>query len=315
MISVIVPVYNAEKYLRRCIDSILVQTLTDFELLLIDDGSMDNSGRICDEYAQKDFRVRVFHKENGGVSSARNYGIERISGEYVIQVDSDDWVQSDMLQNMYQTALETQADMVICDFYEEYNEGHTIRLISQRPSSNDSHTVLIELFQHLHGSCGNKLIRRDCYDKYHIRFPHNLNMGEDLYVMVMLLKNPIKVTYLPKAFYYYVKDLNESSIVQTVDLCTLKRRMEIFDRLTKDNVCHEICMRRMALAIANHLFYRGDMNSKQYYEEMRPYRQWLKRKNPPLYGYNIISRIRVLVSCSGLYRLMYWLSSLNKLYK
>lgn len=96
-ISVIVPVYNAEKYLRRCIDSILAQTFTDFELLLIDDGSKDKSGEICDEYARKDNRVKVFHKENGGVSSARNLGLDNAQGEWITFVDSDDYLKSEFI--------------------------------------------------------------------------------------------------------------------------------------------------------------------------------------------------------------------------
>ena len=95
-ISVIVPVYNVEKYLHRCVDSILAQTFNDFELLLIDDGSKDKSGAICDEYAAKDSRVRVFHKENGGVSSARNLGLENAKGDWIIFIDSDDWIADDM---------------------------------------------------------------------------------------------------------------------------------------------------------------------------------------------------------------------------
>lgn len=91
MVSIIVPVYNAEKYLSRCVDSILSQTMKDFELLLIDDGSQDESGRICDEYSEKDARVRVFHKPNGGVSSARNLGIDHAKGKYIIFIDSDDY--------------------------------------------------------------------------------------------------------------------------------------------------------------------------------------------------------------------------------
>ena len=100
-ISVIVPVYNTEKYLHRCVDSILAQTFTDFELLLIDDGSTDSSGAICDEYAQKDSRVRVFHKENGGVSSARNLGLDKAKGKWVTFVDSDDWIKESFLNKLY----------------------------------------------------------------------------------------------------------------------------------------------------------------------------------------------------------------------
>ena len=100
IMSVIVPVYNTEQYLHRCIDSILTQTYTDFELLLIDDGSKDKSGDICDEYALKDSRIRVFHKENGGVSSARNLGLDNAAGEWITFVDSDDWIIESYLMNL-----------------------------------------------------------------------------------------------------------------------------------------------------------------------------------------------------------------------
>ena len=98
------PVYNTEKYLRRCVDSILAQTFTDFELLLINDGSTDSSGAICDEYTQKDSRVRVFHKENGGVSSARNIGLDNAKGEYIAFVDSDDYIDNRMYECLYNKA-------------------------------------------------------------------------------------------------------------------------------------------------------------------------------------------------------------------
>ena len=97
LVSIIVPVYKAEQWLHRCVDSILAQTMTDFELLLINDGSPDKSGEICDEYAAKDSRVRVFHKENGGVSSARQMGLDNVTGEYVIHCDPDDWIEPNML--------------------------------------------------------------------------------------------------------------------------------------------------------------------------------------------------------------------------
>lgn len=112
-ISIIVPVYNTEKYLDRCIQSILAQTYTDFELLLINDGSTDSSGAICDKYAEQDSRVRVFHKENGGVSSARNMGLDNAKGEWVTFVDSDDWVKQDYLYSMISQA---DADLVMSSF-------------------------------------------------------------------------------------------------------------------------------------------------------------------------------------------------------
>ena len=113
MISIIVPIYNREKYLSECIDSILVQSYSDFEVLLIDDGSTDRSGEICDEYAQKDARIRVFHKENGGVSSARNVGLDNATGEWIAFVDSDDWVGEKYLESF---SGHLDADLVIGGF-------------------------------------------------------------------------------------------------------------------------------------------------------------------------------------------------------
>ena len=115
LISVIVPVYNVEKYLDKCIQSILGQTYSNIELLLIDDGSTDSSGAICDKYVTQDSRVRVFHKSNEGVSAARNWGLDNAKGEWIAFVDADDWIDSDMYERMYNAAVQNQTDMVSCD--------------------------------------------------------------------------------------------------------------------------------------------------------------------------------------------------------
>ena len=117
LISVIVPVYKVEKYIHRCIDSILAQTFSDFELILVDDGSPDNCGRICDEYALKDNRIHVIHKENGGLSDARNAGIdwafEHSDSEWITFIDSDDWVHKKYLESLINGAINTNSDVVI----------------------------------------------------------------------------------------------------------------------------------------------------------------------------------------------------------
>lgn len=116
-LSVIVPVYNTEKYLRECIDSILSQTFTDFELILVDDGSTDGSGAICDEYAGMDLRVHVIHQQNGGVTKARKSGVRRAGGMYFSFIDSDDWVHPEMFEQMVGKCVETGADIAVCDVY------------------------------------------------------------------------------------------------------------------------------------------------------------------------------------------------------
>ena len=122
-VSVIVAVYNAAQYLRRCLDSLKNQTMKDFDVIIVDDGSTDDSFAICQEYAKLDNRFRVYHKENGGVSSARQYGVDQLDGMgiYSIHVDPDDWVEPTMLERMYEKASETDADIVMCDFYMDYN--------------------------------------------------------------------------------------------------------------------------------------------------------------------------------------------------
>ena len=121
-ISVIIPVYNVEKYLNRCVDSILNQSLQDFEIILVNDGSTDSSPKICDEYVQQDERIRVIHKQNARVAAARNDGIKTAKGEFISLIDSDDWIEPTMLEEMYSTATQFGCDFVMCDFTKKGKE-------------------------------------------------------------------------------------------------------------------------------------------------------------------------------------------------
>ena len=177
-ISVIVPVYKAEAYLCRCVDSILSQTFEDFELLLIDDGSPDRSGEICDEYAKRDCRVRVFHKENGGVSSARQCGLDHALGEYVIHADPDDWMESEMLCVLYNKVKERNSDIALCDFVENYRDEQLV--IRQNVAETPRKCIPLFFSRKLHGSCCNKLIRRSLFIDNYICFPKKVNLWEDL---------------------------------------------------------------------------------------------------------------------------------------
>lgn len=220
-VSIIVPVYNAETYLHLCVGSLLGQTLSNFEILLIDDGSLDKSGEICDEYVTKDSRIRVFHKENGGVASARQCGIDNAIGEYTIHADPDDWVEPTMIEELYNTAKEEHADMVICDFYK--NQGNKQYYISQHPKCIDAPTILCQILsQQLHGSCCNKLVKRSLYSKYEIAFPHNISLWEDFYINCRLLMQDIRVAYLGKAFYHYVQHTNTNSITHTPSTANIR---------------------------------------------------------------------------------------------
>lgn len=180
-ISIIVPVYKVENYLCRCVDSILAQTYTDFELLLINDGSPDNSGVICDEYAQKDNRVRVFRKENGGVSSARNLGLEKAQGEWIAFCDSDDYVTSNWLAS-FEIAINEKLDFAIQGRYHiDDRKKEPKNILSQTGDTIDSkRKLIIDITnQDVFGYLGDKFFRKDIIDKYHISFDEKIALWED----------------------------------------------------------------------------------------------------------------------------------------
>ena len=223
-ISIITPVYKAEKYLERCIESILAQTHTGFELILVDDGSPDASGAICDRYALKDPRIKVIHKTNGGVSSARQCGMENATGTYTIHVDPDDWADPTMLAELHGKAIAEDADIVLCDYY-SHRKGKT-RYIQQHPASLESDTLLRQyLRQELHGSLWNKLIRRELYTKHNISFPNEITRWEDLFIVCSILSHGASTAYLAKAFYHYDQSINHNSIARKRDIKGLQSQM------------------------------------------------------------------------------------------
>lgn len=207
------PVYKAERYLSRCVNSILKQTFSDFELILIDDGSPDNSGKICDEYALKDKRIIVIHQENQGVSAARQKGLDTATGEFAIHADPDDWVEPDWLETLYTEAIRAKADMVICDFERIYRDKNIN--YSQKPTSLKNEDILEDLIsERIWGPCWNKLVRRICFQKYTVSFNPEMNLWEDLYVNCLLLTKGIKVSYVARTLYHYDSFTNNDSIVR-----------------------------------------------------------------------------------------------------
>lgn len=219
-ISVICPVYQAENYIRRCIDSVLNQHHTDFELILVDDGSTDQSGAICDEYAEKDSRVRVIHQPNGGVCSARNRGVDEAKGEYSIHVDPDDWVEPDFLSALYEKAVSEGADVVFSDYYLQYHDRQFLQ--KQQPTALSHEVVVDDLLHRLHGSCWNKLLRRSIYTEHNIRFPEGLTIWEDLYFNVLVCSHEVKVAYVDRALYHYDFSSNTNSLVRRGNRKTLE---------------------------------------------------------------------------------------------
>lgn len=233
MVSIIVPIYNAEQYLRRCVDSILNQEYTDFELLLVNDGSTDASGDICEEYGDRDPRVIVIQKENTGVSDSRNRALDRARGKYLQFLDSDDWITPDATRLFVRAAEEYGCDMVISDFYRVVGE----RLSTKGDIEEEGVLTREEFAAHMmenpadfyYGVLWNKLYRRNIVEKHNLRMDTDINWCEDFMFNLEYIRYA-KVFYaLHAPIYYYVKRKG-SLASQGINISkTVKMKLNVFE--------------------------------------------------------------------------------------
>lgn len=213
LVSVVVPVYRVEKYIERCVRSLLEQTLKEMEFIFVDDCSPDRSIEIVEEvvkeYPERKVQVHILrHSQNRGVSFVRNAGLKAATGDYIIYCDSDDWVESRMYEEMLAKARETGADIVICDFYEEYASRTVFRRQSFPENNRDCVKRMLE--GKLHCATWNKLIRKELYERNNIAFPKGINMWEDVATVIPLCFYAAKTVYLPNACYHYSCDNSTS---------------------------------------------------------------------------------------------------------
>ena len=204
MISVIVPVYKTEQYLAKCIDSILQQSYRDYELILVDDGSPDGCGRICDQYTAKDERIRVIHKENGGLSDARNAGIDAAKGEYLTFIDSDDWADPHLLEVLFQ-GIRQGAEISVCGFYTVRNgEAKPWRKVSEGFEVMTALDATRDMMytRSMDTSAWGKLFHRSCFET--IRFPKG-RLYEEVATTYRLFLTQEKIAVTTQPLYYYVK--------------------------------------------------------------------------------------------------------------
>ena len=210
-ISIIIPVYNVEAYIKRCLDSVISQSYTNLEVLIINDGSTDNCGKICDEYAEIDNRIKVFHIANRGVSAARNLGLKQITGQYVGFVDGDDWVESDMYKHLIVALKEFNVPISVSSYIRN-TEPKSLSIVNKEkiPSGiiSTEHLLFYSLKRDSYtGFCGyvwNKLFRTDLIKSKCIMFDESVGFGEDaLFYTSLVIKNKCKGVYIDKPLYHY----------------------------------------------------------------------------------------------------------------
>ena len=212
LFSIIVPIYNVEKYLRECVDSILTQSFTDFELILVDDGSPDNCPKICDEYAKQDNRVKVIHKENGGLVSTRKAGAKTAKGEYILCIDSDDWISNDYLKVFAEYIKKDNSDIICCGFVWSYKDKDINLPIKITPGKYNKNLIIKDLYPVLIESekgeyfpptiCA-KAFKSELYIKNQLYVDNKIKIGEDHACTKPCVYYANSITIIKDCMYYY----------------------------------------------------------------------------------------------------------------
>lgn len=224
MISVVMPVYNAGKYLDRAISSMLQQTFEDFELILVDDGSTDNSLAVCEEYAHKDKRIKVIHQDNSGVSAARLRGFKEMSGDYFISYDPDDWMEPCYLEELWKMAVATNADIVYCDYDMVYSDK-TITVKFPLPALDCVTYLKAQMVGGMWGVYWNKLIRTNIMRQHHIKPIVGVTMWDDFIVVNSCALYAKKIAYCDKILYHY----NQQNVNSVTKANNEKKYLDVID--------------------------------------------------------------------------------------
>lgn len=268
LISVIIPVYNVEKYLKRCIDSVLQQTYKELEIILIDDGSTDNCGLICDEYKVIDERIKVIHKKNGGVSDARNAGLEKCVGNYICFIDSDDYVVNDYIEYLYKILKNNNAEISSCNFEYVYETTKNVKIIDEHEKiyKYDRLTALRELLyqKNVDNSFWGKLFKKELFEN--IKFPYG-KIYEDFAIFYKILLKSNLLVYSNLKKYLYLQ--REKSILSTPfgekDLYMITVSKEMYNEIIKEYPTLDGALNSRILNMDFYLLRR--MNKKYYLKE------------------------------------------------
>ena len=225
-LSIIIPVYNIVRYLGRCLESIVSQSFSDFEIILINDGSIDGSAELCDEWHQKDSRIRVYHKTNGGVSSARNLGLDKAKGEFITFIDGDDYILPGMYECLMMLQTEHDADIVICGFSQEQMDGTFVPYYNcdeVKTLSQQEQVSCLLTNTYYACACWDKVFKRNMIED--LRFEEKVTHYEDLLFCYEAMKHSYKATYISKPFYRYCANNNSSAARNPFD----DRKMSMLD--------------------------------------------------------------------------------------
>ncbi len=306
LISVIVPVYNVEKYLRKCIDSIVNQTYKNLEIILVDDGSTDGSGKICDEYAEKDSRIRVIHKENGGQATARNAALDIVTGSFIAFADSDDWLSDVFIEKMYSEILRANADISVCARMNIFADGRDVPAFNGMSSAVMNNVQALKnmlIYNNMDAAPWDKLYKSTLLKT--LRFPTGY-ICEDIPFVFGAVMNAEKVVYINKPLYYYLQRQGSTSRSAFAEK---SKGLEIYHRQAANMVIKKFPELKKEADYFSakgivHLFLmmnRNECADKEYYEFIK--KQVIKNRRLIMTnsGFSRYERMVVYLCCIGLY--------------
>lgn len=297
-VSVIVPIYNVAKYLDRSIKSILNQTLNDIEIILIDDGSTDESLSICNNYKKKDSRIKVYSKKNGGVSSARNLGIKKAKGTYLAFVDPDDWIENEMYESLYFLSEKKETDITICDYMVEQRGEKSKKKINYEKDTFDRSDIMKYLIpnmigqesfkgtgSNIMGSVCRLIVRREFILNNNVKFREDISLMEDLIFCIVIFMQVEKISYVKSSYYHYMK--NENSALSSYRENTIFERIKVNEILNKIFKSHGVKnlyekrmrYRYMKMAIISISYETRKGNKKSFVEKVKTIKKICKNSH------------------------------------
>lgn len=294
-VSIIVPIYNVEKYLVRCLDSLVNQTFNDIEIILVNDGSTDNSSKIIETYQEKYRIIKIINKENGGLSSARNAGMKKASGEFLLFIDSDDYIELNMVEMLYFAATTSNSEMAICKFSYVYSDSNNKEINTAEDYYkykyvNNNQLIRLFLLNIVSGHAWNKLVKRELFITNNIEFP-NGKYYEDAPTMMKLFSVVNKCTLLNDSLYNYLQ--REDSIIKSTDIKKVKDHLNNLT-VIKNQLSQQQKMEfnnELQYFSINQLFYNSYLLSKINNKEIALEHKPLLKEN--IKTINLISLIRI----------------------
>ncbi len=317
ILTIVIPVYNTEKYLRRCLESVINQTFRQFEIILINDCSSDNSSIILDEYAKKDNRIKLINlKENKGLSAVRNIGIQSSSGKYILHLDSDDWIEPTYINDLINMAIKNDADIVISDFYIDYDNGNKVYFSDQSSTEkvlNNYDCIKNICYGVASPAVWPKLIRKSLYISNNIFHPEGISLGEDLAVMIKLLFYAKTIVKINKSYVHYIQ--NVESITKNIScqkLFEIEKVIDINREFLKEKELEKLSDFLEANVLTFWIFQVPYSNNIHYLSIIKRYLKVFDKINKKFVSSNNIKFIKIF-RCSFGFFLLWKLKKIKKL--